>query len=247
MRKRRKNAKIVNHAHSRHEFVYFFSGTGIVNYEENVFNFSPGSYYFVQPDTAHDEFYHSSGQSLVIHFDTDKEIIPNNLAQNDFNLNLYPIVENIKKELQDKLFGSEIVIQNHIIDILIMLCRQQRFRSRINPKLLENSIAYIDEYYMTSLSLKELAAASNYSKDYYRILFERITGKTPKDYIITKRINLAKKQLKESKFSINEISQNCGFEFYSHFAATFKNKTGQTPAEYRKEHTQKKAKPVKLL
>lgn len=88
---------------------------------------------------------------------------------------------------------------------------------------------------MTSIKISDLASQCGYSVDHYRLLFKKMTAQNPKDYILSKRLKLAKKLLNESKMTIEDISIQCGFEYYSQFMMFFKNKIGMTPSQYRKQ------------
>ena len=234
MRSRTAKTKISLHSHKTYEFVYFYSGRGLLEYDETQFEFSAGSYYLMEPNKEHSEFYYNTGKSLVIQFDLNIESDLFSISQNDVSLNLYSLVERIRNEQKEKLYGYNNLIDGLTMEIIIMLSRQRNLKTTQNNHILYNVIAYIDEYFMTPLNIKELAAECNYSEDHFRILFHSITGKNPKEYILSKRIKLAKKQLKETKYSLQAICDNIGFEYYSHFNMAFKKWTGFTPAQYRK-------------
>jgi transcriptional regulator GlxA family with amidase domain len=48
------------------------------------------------------------------------------------------------------------------------------------------------------------------------------------------RVNAAKEMLTERILSVAEIAEQCGFANTSHFTRFFREKTGQTPAAFRK-------------
>lgn len=56
------------------------------------------------------------------------------------------------------------------------------------------------------------------------------------EYIATFRVEYAKKQLLQTRFSILEIAMNAGFNAKSTFNNTFKKLTDQTPSKYREEN-----------
>ena len=233
LRNRHCNTTVVSHAHKSFEFVYFLTGNGQIEYQDIRFEFSAGSYYLMPPDVFHAEFFSSDSQSLVIQF--DNTLIPWNraLVQNDSTLNLYHHVELILSELHNKHFAYDFIIDCHMTELFVSLCRQHETRLNTTSQTLEHSVAYIDEYFMTSISISELAATCNYSEGHYRLLFKKLTGLSPKEYILEKRISYAKKQLRETKYTIEQICFNCGFEYYSHFMSVFRLKTGSTPSNYR--------------
>lgn len=64
--------------------------------------------------------------------------------------------------------------------------------------------------------------------------FRHEFGITIAQYMLEKRINLAKKQLRETGNSIAEIAESCGFSDLAYFSRCFRNSTGQSPTEYRR-------------
>ena len=62
-----------------------------------------------------------------------------------------------------------------------------------------------------------------------------LTGLNTTAYIINQRINLAKKLLKDDfDLQVGDIAMQCGFEDVSYFSRIFKQITGCTPRDYRK-------------
>ena len=64
-------------------------------------------------------------------------------------------------------------------------------------------------------------------------MFKKETGKTVKEYISLKVIDIAKEKIFDKSKSINEIAYELGFKYPQHFTRLFKNETGYTPNEYR--------------
>ena len=71
------------------------------------------------------------------------------------------------------------------------------------------------------------------SPNYFGDLIRKETGKSPKEYIQTKSINIAKEMLWQSKMSISEIGYALGYQYPQYFTRAFKTATGLTPNEYR--------------
>ena len=82
--------------------------------------------------------------------------------------------------------------------------------------------------------MNELAKLTGYCDDYFRIVFKKKTGMSPKEFILETRLEAAKKMLADKSISLSDIASKCGFEYYSRFSLFFKSKTGATPTEYRK-------------
>lgn len=94
--------------------------------------------------------------------------------------------------------------------------------------------SYIDLRFRDRLSVSELARRFGYSESYFIRHFKLHMGITPANYIIEKRIALAKELLQSSSLSVGEIANRCGFfEDANYFSRVFKSRTGFIPTVYR--------------
>ena len=60
---------------------------------------------------------------------------------------------------------------------------------------------------------------------------------SPKEYIITRRLNEASAMLLEGELSVSEIARSVGYADYTQLTRLFKVKTGMSPQEYRNKYT----------
>ena len=96
------------------------------------------------------------------------------------------------------------------------------------------TIAYIHTHLSDPLTLNELAAQAQLSVYYFTRVFKKSTGYSPYEYIITARLNHAKYLLKNSVFSIKEISSIVGYSSEISFINAFTQKVGISPGKFRK-------------
>ncbi|MGR3809748.1 helix-turn-helix domain-containing protein [Jiulongibacter sp. NS-SX5] len=61
---------------------------------------------------------------------------------------------------------------------------------------------------------------------------EKKTGKSAKEYIQIKTIDIAEEKIFEEK-TVNEIAYDLGFKYPQHFTRLFKQKVGMSPLEWR--------------
>ncbi|MGU8378882.1 response regulator transcription factor [Clostridium perfringens] len=94
---------------------------------------------------------------------------------------------------------------------------------------------YIDDNMDKMLKLEELASICSLSPGYFSRVFKKETGKTVITYINEKKVERAKKLLKESKDPIINISLDLGFDDCGYFIRVFKKITGLTPKAFREE------------
>lgn len=80
-----------------------------------------------------------------------------------------------------------------------------------------------------------LAAGQNISLSHFQHLYKQFFGISCRADIIFARIELAQMYLRQSDMSVHHIAPLCGYSNELHFMRQFREKTGRTPTEYRKE------------
>ncbi len=98
---------------------------------------------------------------------------------------------------------------------------------------ISRSLVKIHEFPNHPWSISELANESRMSRASYAAYFKELVGQTPADYILSWRINLAQKLLKEGA-SIGMIADHVGYESPSALARAFRRKVGFNPSEWLK-------------
>jgi len=93
---------------------------------------------------------------------------------------------------------------------------------------------FIDNNFENNLKLDFLSHIRFTSKYHLQRLFKRYYGLTPKQYLIDKRIEKSKENLKNG-MTVTETCFAVGFESLGSFSKLFKTKTGKSPSVFRKE------------
>ena len=106
-------------------------------------------------------------------------------------------------------------------------------------KRIVQSKLFIDNNFADNIDLDKIADQAYFSKFHFIRLFKAIYGKSPHNYLISVRVEKAKKFLAD-EISILDVSQLVGFESPTSFTATFKKIAGKTPSEYRNQMAVKK-------
>lgn len=82
-----------------------------------------------------------------------------------------------------------------------------------------------------SWSVAELASAASMSRASFAAQFHKVVGKTPADYLLSWRVSLTQKRLREGK-PIALIADEVGYDSPSALARAFRRKTGASPREW---------------
>lgn len=100
-------------------------------------------------------------------------------------------------------------------------------------RALKRVIRFIDEHLAEDLPLKTLAEVGGFNASYLSRLFKQTCDQTITEYILNKRMDLARKLLTETDNKIQDVSVQSGYFSSQAFARAFKNSTGLSPAEFR--------------
>ena len=139
--------------------------------------------------------------------------------------------------------SKELISSN--IELLLKYCerfydRQFITRDNANKGILEKFENLLNDYYATDKpktfglpSVAYFADELYLSANYFGDLMKKETGKSAKEYIQIKIIELAKSKIFDGNKTVSEIAHELGFKYSQHFNRMFKNETGYTPNEYR--------------
>lgn len=111
--------------------------------------------------------------------------------------------------------------------------REEPYRPVMPKARLNRVLAFIDDKADENLRLADLAKAAGMSTFHFAKLFKQSTGKSPHQYALTRRVEKAKRLLREEDVSVLEISARTGFVDQRHFTKVFRRFTGSTPTAYR--------------
>ncbi len=104
---------------------------------------------------------------------------------------------------------------------------------------IKQMIGFIQEHFQEKLTLDDIAAQANISRNSCLSCFKRVLGMSPMEYVIGQRLERALHLLDSAELSVAEISDFCGFGDPSYFGKAFRKRTGLTPSQYRERKAQK--------
>jgi AraC-like DNA-binding protein len=92
---------------------------------------------------------------------------------------------------------------------------------------------YIHRHYTERITLADLCRRAYTNRTTLNRRFKARTRRSPMDYILHYRLNMACEMLTHSKVSVREIAEKTGFLYETYFTRVFKEKVGVTPTQYR--------------
>ena len=136
----------------------------------------------------------------------------------------------------DKAYGSDLLAQSALVELLVGLNRAAAERGDARPtgtsdQVVDAVLHYINEHYSEALTLDQLSEKFFISKYHLLRKFDAQVGTTVHRYILQKRL-LNAKQLLAGGVPPNEVCQYCGFGDYANFYRAFRAEYNQTPRQY---------------
>lgn len=150
-------------------------------------------------------------------------------------------VESILNDLIKEYIGispfKELMLQAHFCRLWASLCREFYWNQDIVSYKYRGDMEFIREYLSGNLdkeiSLEDLAASVNISKFHLIRLFKLFYNETPMHYQSLLRLSKAKELIQYTNLSIQEISEQLGFQSIHSFSRWFKSQDGAAPTHYR--------------
>ncbi|MDH6253784.1 AraC family transcriptional activator of pobA [Chryseobacterium sp. H1D6B] len=156
------------------------------------------------------------------------------------------ILQNIEREYCSNIdkFSQELIIAQ--IELLLIYSeqfyeRQFMTRRKSNHEIIERFEDVISQYFQSGNliekgipTVKSMAEELHISPNYLGSLLRIHTQQNTQQHIQNKLIEYAKEKLSTTPLSVSEIAYELGFEHPQSFSKLFKQKTNQSPLEFRK-------------
>ncbi len=252
------------HWHKEIEICYIMQGTGKYLINGVDYNFSAGDIFVISNEDIHlcyddkdmimqvvmfDPFFINSGSANPFDFEYMRIFMDSLYSHRKkientqkYTATLADILKKIQSEYEEMQKGYEMMIKSLLLCFFTLIFRNITENSGTGKGVSRNAadkirsiLLYIDTNYYENISLEFLEKKFEISRPYLCSTFKSLTGISPMDYIIRKRITAAKQKLIITEKNILAISEECGFNSLSNFNSLFKRMTGITPSSYRKK------------
>lgn len=110
---------------------------------------------------------------------------------------------------------------------------RQNVKSDVKSQIVHQVNNFILEHISEELSMVRLGELVGLHPVYLSRIYKEITGILPGKYIMTQRVNEAKRLLTETRLPVQAIAERTGLNTASYFSHYIKKHTGSTPQEIR--------------
>lgn len=119
-----------------------------------------------------------------------------------------------------------------------MIADLYHWTAGIEPRektMAENIKAYIDLHIDEKITVSRLCQKIGLSPAQLNRVFKKAYGSAPYQYCLSQKLSKASSMLRNTGMQIKEISERLSFADEHYFSAVFREKTGMTPKEYRRQ------------
>ena len=134
-------------------------------------------------------------------------------------------------EYLESLFEFTLAHLAHHHSTMASTCRPAHHA--LAPARLRRVIDLAEARMSQRLCLADLAAEAGLSRFHFSRAFKDATGEPPAAWLAQRRLDAAKRLLRNSELSLAEIARQTGHGSPSQFAAAFRRRTGRTASDYR--------------
>lgn len=243
------NSAIAQLEGHRNFFLFYIkSGQLKVEFDNNTYEATAGQVGLINCRNPHRYYASTDLEYYWLHFDGPMgqrfydRIVQSYGGNHVYNPFSVEQMEHEYKTLHMKLRGdqnfSEVDVSNIVSRILchLLLGFSDTIHESSDQEVL-SSIHYINENFMSPISVEDVAAQVNLSYSYFSRRFKAFTGYSIHDYITLRRHNEATHLLLTTNLPLKKIAASIGYTCESSFIVSFQSKQGCTPTQYRKNYT----------
>ena len=167
-------------------------------------------------------------KSLSLLYSSDVYVAHTDMAR--FFFQVHSKLKNMTDDSYPEIFGL-------ILYMSAMATKEIYFPVPKGNSLAEKIKNYMDANVYSDLSLDVIGDEFGITRTHVIRVFKKEFNLTPIQYLIEKRIDIAKTLLTNTVMSLIEISDLLRYANPQHFSSTFRSIVGTTPGKYRKENS----------
>ncbi len=211
-------------------------GQGMFNLDDKTIKVGAGDILYIPKSQEYSQS--SASETLIaIHFlnytfDKANKFetlhIENSAQVNEIFIKMY----NIWKE---KNRGYRLQCTALLYELLFLLHKETMDLSIALPhnKNIEKAVSYIHKNFRSeTIDVSRLAEMCYFSEQHFRRVFKQFYSVSPKQYIINLKIEYAAQLLQSRLYSVQQVSEKCGFEDVKYFSRIFKKYMKFSPKDY---------------
>lgn len=130
-------------------------------------------------------------------------------------------------------FDDSLNIYGLLIEIYRNMPGNKQMADESEERIIDDALRFIRDNLSMELTVGMVAEHVGLSESHFSRKFRKAMNSSPKEYIIRRRMNEAKRMLKTTAYTVKEIAFLVGFNSESHFVNTFTAQNGLPPKKFR--------------
>lgn len=242
------------HSHSNcYEMLFVRSGSGVIMVKDKLFHIKSGGLYFINGMDIHCSVPENSEEYTRSKLIIDSSYI-NRVAKamgafemiedlfiksGGIYVNIYDTdlidteLLKIKSALEYNTIYTSAQITAAVFNIFILAHSDKTSHRASISNTASAILDYINNRIEQKITLDDISASVHIGKYYMCHLFKSTVGMTISEYILSRRISIAKKKLLYTDLPISEIALSSGFSSFAYFSKIFRKYEGVTPKVFR--------------
>ncbi len=245
------------HINKSIEICVCLEGHAYLQLEDRMVILEPGQFFAVMPRTLHNECIPADEEctDLWLNLRQDhriRAVVAGCDEDGEFGIQYVRAVlvdpqfksllkETLEKELDSEEFGSRMLVKNRMIDAMVAMIRQLELEDQgqtvkyWQKSVVSEVVDYLHHHSTDRVELQDLAEHMAISVKHLNRIFKEATGSTIVSYANNIRLEQAKYYLTTTDLKIKDIAQLLNYYDQYHFGRIFKQATGKSPMEFRKD------------
>ena len=229
-----------------HQILFCREGKGILRFGEKTVETAENTFIFLPKETGH-EYYPVNGIWEVDWIAFDGSACDETLKKLGMTgiMTVTAVDPANMRHIFDRMIASQqgdimfsgyscsCLVYDYIIGFRRLFVTEEDNKRSRNLSMLVPALKYINENYGSDIPVTYLASLSGITHQHLCRLFKSSLNMNPGAYLTGRRIDEAKRLLRESGMTVAEISKTCGYNDPCYFSTVFKKTVGVSPAAYR--------------
>ena len=221
-----------------YELMYYIQGNTYVTFNGTRIHMKAGDVLYLPKGIENADYYVDvieKFQCYNVYFDTDEEMPQEALRIPTSKYELRNLYKRLYTDWLAKRDGYYYKAMQNVYRILELLRKSnQQYMSSASFEYLEAAEEYIAKnYYKPRFKCDKLHELSGLSYSYFNKIFNEKYGMPPVKYVTHLKIRRACELMTTGAFTLEQISEMCGFENVYYFSNIFKKNMGTPPSKFK--------------
>ncbi|MCC7206857.1 MAG: helix-turn-helix domain-containing protein [Anaerolineae bacterium] len=147
----------------------------------------------------------------------------------------------LQREIAGRLPYTALQCEALLSQMMVLLLRSEERQGMapltpLQRQMIEDAVSWIHRNASESILIRDVASQFALSEAHFRVLFRRVTGTSPKQYLLALRLQASKCMLMHAEQSVADVATQAGFNSPQEFSKVFRRFTGVTPTAWRKAY-----------